>query len=116
MVGDVQIEQSKHGAVTVIRPQGPLTAQDAPGLEAEVRGALASSLGRVVLDVSAVPFLDSVGLESLVNTAEEFGRGGQSLKLCGVHETLGQVFMLTGTGDRFEWYEDVNAAVRSFLT
>lgn len=111
----MNIQEQKQGAVTVLRPSGPLTQTDADEFKAkllEVRGA---SMGRFVVDVSEVPFVDSHGLETLVDTTEQLSRGGQSLKLSGVNETLREVFDLTELGSLFEQFEDVSAAVRSFL-
>jgi anti-anti-sigma factor len=62
-----------------------------------------------------VPYVDSVGLESLVGATEELSASGRSLRLCGAGETLREVLELTGLSGRFEYYEDVNTAVRSFL-
>jgi anti-anti-sigma factor len=72
-------------------------------------------LGRVVLDVSGIAYVDSLGLETLLDIADELSAGGHCLKLVAVNETLDQVIELTGLASHFEQYEDSNAAVRSFL-
>jgi anti-anti-sigma factor len=68
-----------------------------------------------VLDASAIQFVDSKGLEALVDAYDAIAQTGQSLKLCGVNETIRQVLELTELASRFEHFADVNAAVRSFL-
>jgi anti-anti-sigma regulatory factor len=50
-----------------------------------------------------------------VAVSDELAGGGRSLRICGAGDTLREVFDLTGLADRFELYDDVNAAVRSFL-
>jgi anti-sigma B factor antagonist len=74
-----------------------------------------SSLGRVVIDMSAVPFVDSKGLESLVDLTEEMAKSGQVLKLCAPSKTVREVLELTAVVSMFDHFEDVNSAVRSFL-
>lgn len=111
----MEIDEQKQGAVTVLRPRGPLVEADAPGFASRVRHAIAGSLGRVVLDASSLAFVDSIGLEALVDIAEELADSGLSLRLCGVNETLREVFDLTGTASLFEHHEDATSAVRSFL-
>lgn len=111
----MELEQQQHGAVTVLRPKGPLVGQDADALKSRCLEAHRRSLGRLVLDASAVPFVDSRGLEVLVELSEQMGEGGRSLKLCGANETLREVLELTELAELFEHYEDVNTAVRSFL-
>ena len=111
----MEIDQQRQGAVTVLRPKGPLVADDAEEFKAALGQAFNDSLGRFVVDASAVPFVDSRGLEVLVESAGDLSHSGRSLKLCGVGDTLREVLDLTGLDSLFELYEDVNAGSRSFL-
>ena len=72
-------------------------------------------MGRCVVDASAIQFVDTKGLEALVDANDEVAQTGQSLKLCGLNDTVRQVLELTDLAARFEYYADANAAVRSFL-
>ena len=111
----MQIHEERQGAVTVLRPAGPLTQADADQLKQRLEKVRGASLGRLVLDVSAVPYVDSRGLETLVEVHDEMARSGQSLKLCGVNETLREVLDVTELSSMFEQFEDAGSAVRSFL-
>ncbi len=112
----MRIEQHKHGAVTVLKPRGPVTSQeDAERLRAEGFETLGKTLGRFVLDVSDMAFVDSHGLEALVDLTRELNAGGRSLCLCGVGETLREVMAITDVAAMFSMHEDVQGAVRSFL-
>jgi anti-sigma B factor antagonist len=110
---DMPIQQ--RGAVVVVRPTGPLTGTEAEAFKTRIRELLHENLGRVVIDVSALPYVDSSGLESLADLAQELAQSGKGLKLCAANETLRQVIELTGLSPQFEHFEDTNAAVRSFL-
>lgn len=111
----MDIQEQRHGAVTVIKPQGPLVLGDAEQFRTHLSDVLGRSLGRFIVDASAVPYVDSLGLEALVQSTDEMGASGGSLRLCGACETVREVLDLTGIADRFEHYADVNTAVRSFL-
>jgi anti-anti-sigma factor len=111
----MDIVEQRHGAVTVIKPQGPLVLGDSDQFRARVSEVMLRSLGRFVIDASAVAYVDSAGLESLVAATDELASSGRSLRLCGAPETLREVLDITGVADRFEHYEDVTTAVRSFL-
>ena len=111
----MQINEEKKGAVTVLRPDGALTQADAETFKQRLLDIRKASLGRFVVDVSSVPYVDSKGLEALVEVNEELARSGQSLKICGVNETLREVLDLTELAGLFEPYEDAGSAVRSFL-
>lgn len=108
------IEQTK-GAVRVIKPRGPLVAADADLFKKRASEAAAASLGKVVVDASAVPYVDSRGLEVIADLSEELTASGLSLKLCGTNETVREVLELTELASNVEHYSDVNSAVRSFL-
>lgn len=111
----MDIQESSKGAVRVLRPIGPLVGVDADKVRARASQAGAASLGKIVIDASAIPYTDSRGLEVLLELNEELGATGQVLKLVGAGETVREVLDLVSLGSLFEHYEDVNAAVRSFL-
>lgn len=111
----MQIEESRHGAVTVIKPIGALAADDAEAFRAAVNEAMERSLGRFVVDASAIPLADSRGLEVLAEASRTLAESGQSLRLCGIGETLREVLELTELAQIIEHYADVQTGVRSFL-
>ncbi|MCP3904443.1 MAG: STAS domain-containing protein [Planctomycetes bacterium] len=111
----MEIKQQMHGAVTSVKPMGPVTGDDADALRSTLLRTRTKSLGRLVLDASSVPFVDSVALEALLDVTEELGQSGQALKLCGANELIREVLELTGLAPMFEHYADVRSAVRSFM-
>lgn len=111
----MRIEEHRHGAVTVLAPAGPLVQEVARAVRDRALAIAERSLGRLVLDASAVAYADSAGLETLVEISETLADSGQALRLAAANETLREVLELTEIAGLFEHYEDVNAAVRSFL-
>ena len=111
----MQINEQRQGAVTVLKPVGPLVQKDADQLKSRAMDVMRKSLGRFVIDASAIAYADSRGLEVLVELTEELGAGGQTLKISAANETLREVLELTELTPLFEYHEDVNSAVRSFL-
>lgn len=111
----MEIREQQHGAVKTIAPQGPLCQADASEFQKFAAGVISSTMGRCVVDLSATPYLDSQGLETLLSLSETLGDSGQFLKLCGVCETVREILELTDLAGSVEQFEDVNSAVRSFL-
>lgn len=107
--------EQRHGAVSVVKPDGALTEADAAQFAERIGAAIADSMGRLVVDARDIAYVDSVGLEALLDASERLGEAGRVLKLSNVNETLREVFDLTQTTGAFECFDDVNAAVRSFL-
>jgi anti-sigma B factor antagonist len=111
----MEILEQTQGAVRVLKPRGPLAAPDADDFKTRATVTATESLGRVLIDASAIPFADSRGLEVLAELSDELGQSGRSLKLCCATDTLREVLELTELAGLFEFYDDVNDAVRSFL-
>jgi anti-anti-sigma factor len=111
----MKIQAQQNGAVTIVRPQGPLLEVDAEQVKLTLLETAQATLGRVVLDMEAIPFIDSRGLEVLVEVTEEMAESGQALKLCAANKTVREVLELTALAPLFEHFEDVGSAARSFL-
>ena len=111
----MEIKEQKQGAVTVLRPQGPLAQDDADVMKERALDAIKRNFGRVVIDGASISYVDSRGLEALQDVNDEMSASGRSLKLCGLNETVREVLDLTELAPQFDLYEDTNTAVRSFL-
>jgi anti-sigma B factor antagonist len=111
----MKITETRQGAVLVLKPEGPLIETDAAAAKAKLMSTMGASVGRFVVDMSAVPYVDSKGLEALVEVTEELSRGGQALRLCCANKTVREVLEITDLASLFEHFEDTNTAVRSFL-
>ncbi|MEM9346535.1 MAG: STAS domain-containing protein [Planctomycetota bacterium] len=109
------ITEQRHGAVAVLKPDGPCIQELGESLSEAAIGHARSLMGRLVIDLSASPYIDSLGLESLLDLADEIDHRGQTLRLAGVSATVREVLDLTGLTNRFEFHDDTNLAVRSFL-
>jgi anti-anti-sigma factor len=110
----MEIQEQRHGAVTVFKPLGAICQDDAESIKQRMLEVLGRTLGRFVVDTSAVPYVDSAGLETLVDVAEVLAQSGLALKISGINDTLREVFDLTELSSMFESFEDINSAVRSF--
>jgi anti-anti-sigma factor len=111
----MEIQEQRHGAVTVLKPVGPLMGPDAEQFKTSALQQASKALGRLVVDASAVPFLDSLGIESLLDVSDTLFAGGRALKLCAATETVKEALDLAGFAHAFEFIDDVNSGVRSFL-
>jgi anti-anti-sigma factor len=111
----VEILEQRQGAVTVVKPMGPLTGPDAEEFQLRLAGVMERSLGRFVIDATEVAYVDSRGLEVLKEACDELAGSGRAVRLCGAGETLREVLDLTDLSRLFEHYADVQSAVRSFL-
>jgi anti-sigma B factor antagonist len=83
---------------TVCRIRGDLDAINAPRL----RAVLGECLDRdVVVDLSAVEFIDSSGLGALVGALKRFAASGHRLTLRAPTSAIRRVFAVTGLAEAF---------------
>ena len=111
----MRLDVSHHGAVTVLKPRGSIALDDADQFRAALEESLESSNGRCVLDFTDTLFIDSIGLEAIVDMSDRMSERGRGLRVCGVTSTLAEVFDLTGISTLLDRYEEATSAVRSFL-
>jgi stage II sporulation protein AA (anti-sigma F factor antagonist) len=111
----MEINEQRQGAVTIVRPKGALVLDDAEMFKTRMGEVMNRSLGRFVIDMAEVPYVDSRGLEVLKETTDELADSGRSLRLCATNETVREVLDLTGLSESFEHFADPTSAARSFL-
>jgi anti-sigma B factor antagonist len=98
-------------AVTALRLDGRLNLVSAPQLKAAVTTAVQDGYPRVVVDLSAVTFLDSSGLGALIAGLKATRQAGGDLRMTGANEQVRTVLRLTNLDRVLRPYETVEAAV-----
>ncbi|MHC4064009.1 MAG: STAS domain-containing protein [Planctomycetota bacterium] len=111
----MKIERQEVGTVEILAPQGVLAEDDASEFSALVQERLAGANPRIVISLHEVPYMDSAALNGLVQAADEMIDRGTRLKLVSVSATCREILELTGLSRRFQFFEDPQDAVRSFL-
>ncbi len=111
----MNVEVRAVGTVAVCVPQDALADEVSENFSRVLRECLAGPNPRVVVGMKEVGYMDSAAMEDLVNVADDLGKRGVQLKLADVTPTCREILELTGLSGRFEFFESVDAAVRSYL-
>ncbi len=107
---------SEARGVPVLRVSGDIVLGVAPSFEAALEKALdaverAEDPARVlIVDVSNVEFMDTVGLGTLLGSAEILRKRGGEVKLAGPSKPVMRLLEITGIMDLFRVYPDVLSA------
>lgn len=112
----MKIEQIRQGSVEVVTVVDTVTEDEAEELRAVVESAVHANAGRVILNMTRTPYVDSRGLEALLACAESCRLSGRRLKLVGAADTLREIFEITDLEPHFEFFPDVEHAIRSYLS
>jgi anti-anti-sigma factor len=96
-----------HGEGSVrIALEGELDYSSALILDDELRRAESSQHNVLVLDLSALRFMDSTGLGIIASAYRRMRRGGRRLIVASPTRAVKRIFQLTGMLDRLEVVED----------
>ena len=105
---------NRHGAVTVLRPTGPLRAEAIQPLDEQLRPMLTGGMPYVVLDLSETPLIDGAGLEWLLDLDETCCRRGGCIRICGAGELCRDILRITAVGASVQQFDDLTVALASF--
>jgi anti-anti-sigma factor len=111
----MKIDRSRVGSVGVVAPRASVTQAEVDEFTAAIGITRQTSGGRVVLDLSKVPYVDSRALEAFLEFAEQQRAAGQTARLAAVTDTCREILDLTDLLGEFELFDTVDNAVRSFL-
>jgi len=111
----MKFDVQRMGSVTVISPRGAIAQVEADDFARLLEDHRQRTNGRMVVELSQVPFLDSRALEVLWDLADRQREAGQTTKLAAVPELCREIFDLTGVGAQLDLFDTPESAVRSFL-
>ncbi|HYO41127.1 MAG TPA: STAS domain-containing protein [Nocardioidaceae bacterium] len=98
----------QRGAVLTL--DGRLNMVSAPQLKTAVTNAVAEGRSQVVVDLSAVTFLDSSGLGALIAGLKAARQASGDLRMTGANEQVRTVLRLTNLDRVLRPYDTVQAA------
>ena len=111
----MQIEERTIGDVIVLDLKGKITLGEGDELlKDKVNSLVNQGQKKIVLNLAAVPYIDSAGLGEVVRTYTTVSRQGGSLKLLNLTKRITDLLSITKLLTVFETFDTENDAVRSF--
>jgi anti-anti-sigma factor len=112
-LADVQF--SDHARVMVARLTGEVDLSNADGIEAAIAEATPNHAVALILDVSALDYLDSAGIHLIYKLREKLRARGQLLRLVIPAESPAHdALRLAGVSQAVETVQTLEAALREF--
>jgi anti-sigma B factor antagonist len=108
------INTNHRGSIVVLTPSGRLTVETEGTFSAAVKRTLSAGNEYLVLDLAAVPYIDSCGLGAVVQAYVGACRRGGTMKLANVTGRTSRLLQITHLLTVFEVYDSVEAAMLSF--
>jgi anti-sigma B factor antagonist len=111
----MRIEERVVDDVTILDLKGKMTLGEGDELlKDKVNSLVSQGHKKVVLNLEAVPYIDSAGLGEIVRSYTTITRQGGKLKLLNVSKRIQDLLVITKLMTIFDSYEAEPEAVRSF--
>jgi anti-sigma B factor antagonist len=98
---DFAVTRETSGNATIVRVRGDVDVATSPQLRAELQTAIDAGTKEVVVDVSAMDFIDSAGLGVLIGALKRAREADVRLVLRGVQPSPRKVLGITGLDEMF---------------
>lgn len=96
----------------IAKPVGEIGFARSPQLRSELIQLIKEHKpSRLVLDMSAIPYMDSSGVATLVEAMQQQHQAGSKLVLCGMQDRVRSVFEISRLDMVFTIVPDANAAM-----
>ena len=93
----LNISKTVENGKAVIAPEGRLDTVTAPELERVIKETL-PGITQLVFDFGKLEYVSSAGLRVLLSAQKAMNAQGE-MKVCGVNETIMEIFEVTGFSD-----------------
>ena len=111
----MKIETQNYDNITVVKLQGEFTDESAKPFQDTGCKLIADGTDNIVLDMSSIVFIDSLGLEQLIWFRDYCQENSRQLKLAGLDESCSKIMEITRIGPQFDIYTELSEAVKSFV-
>ena len=102
------------GQVSVVEVSGKLTSFESGALRNSIAKLLKEGRKQVLLNLSALTYLDSSGIGELVQTYMSVIKGGGEMKVVGLSDKVEEILKITQLYQVFQEFQDEQSALRSF--
>jgi anti-sigma B factor antagonist len=107
----VTIDRTQVEGKVVLHVAGRMDAENAGQFERHCEACIAEGATSLIIDLSQLGYVSSMGLRSFVGIAQRLKTKGGELRICGLTGLVKQVFEITRLNQVFAMYDSVDSAV-----
>jgi anti-sigma B factor antagonist len=104
----------REGDISVLSLQGYLDAHTAPQFEKAIQEEYDGGRFRIIVNCAGLTYISSAGLGVFMSFIEDVRAANGDIKICGVTDTVYQVFEILGFPSLFDILADLPAAIQRF--
>lgn len=110
----MNISLRESDGVTVVQIVGNLDTNTAPEAQERLDDLATRGVAKVLVDFAELDYISSAGLRVLLATAKKLRGTGGNLRLCGLNETVAEVFEISGFSTIFAVFPSEAEALEGF--
>lgn len=111
----MKAKKTKIGVISYIEPENPIANGGVQELKSIIEDCFKENEFKIVINFHSVPYIDSEGLEVLLEILKEVRKRGGSIKISDPNPVCSDIFAATRFNTIFEIYSGADSAGRSFL-
>jgi anti-anti-sigma factor len=108
----MKITSYKAGTAAVVCPRQAIVQADCAALRTTLDEVRSDTRADIVVDLTEVPYIDSAGLELLIDVTREVNDSGRRMFLAAADELCREIFRITDVGDHLNLRDTVDEAIR----
>ena len=111
----MEIQSTKQGQAVIIKPKGRMDAATAPAFEQACDKLLQTGEKAVVVDLSALEYISSAGLRTILSVGKKIKGASGKLALCSLSGMVKEVFDISGFTTMFVVSDSADQAVKQVV-
>ncbi|MFA6127626.1 MAG: STAS domain-containing protein [Bacteroidales bacterium] len=108
----MEFKESKTGEFWVMDLIGPLNTTKHEELEKRLLGIMEKGGNKIVVNCSGLTYINSSGLRILLVVLKKLSTAGGVLRLCGLHDNIREILVISGFTSIFSIYKTLDEAVQ----
>jgi anti-sigma B factor antagonist len=108
------VECGRQGDISILSVNGFLDAHTAPRFEKSMQEEVDAGRFRMIVDCARLTYISSAGLGVFMSFVEDVREKGGDIKICGLTDSVYQVFDILGFPALFDVVPDRQAAIDKF--
>jgi anti-sigma B factor antagonist len=108
------MREERHGNVLVYFPEKEIDLNNSGTMKTALERAIERNEKKLLVDLSAVSYIDSSGLTMLIEALHHVQRIDGRLRLCGMNSKIRNLLEITNLLGLFENFDTLESALRDF--
>jgi len=111
---ELSIRTESRDTVSIVYPEGFINAHTVSQFEQVLKDMVTGQKYHMVINCHELQYISSAGLGALMGVIEEVRDNDGDIRLCGMSESVFNVFDILGFTELYQIFDDEDRAIQSF--